>query len=146
GRHEKPDVQDECQGAGKRGRKDGHKGDLCSPDHACQSSLPELRLPERHVQLQYFPGSAGSTTKKVKRKTRGWNKGPSQGLLSASLVGSVDHSRLVENTANRGGSLEVKIHVSESGMPPGLQKIINALVENIEVPVREPQPKLQTLS
>src|SRR5690606_41978586 len=73
-----------------------------------RSSDLELRLPERHVQLQYFPGSAGSTTKKVKRKTRGWNKGPSQGLLSASLVGSVDHSRLVENTANRGGSLEVK--------------------------------------
>lgn len=63
-------------------------------------------------------------------------KGLLKGLLSASLVGSVDHSRSVENTANRGGSLEVKIHVSEAGIPPGLQKIINALVENIEVPVK----------
>jgi hypothetical protein len=63
-------------------------------------------------------------------------KGLLKGLLSASLVGSVDHSRSVENTANRGGSLEIKIHVSEAGMPPGLQKIINALVENIEVPTK----------
>lgn len=84
--------------------------------------------------------------KKSSAKLEVGTKGLLKGLLSASLVGSVDHSRSVENTANRGGSLEVKIHVSESGMPPGLQKIINALVENIEVPVREPQPKLQTLS
>ncbi len=61
-------------------------------------------------------------------------KGLLKGLLNASLTGSVDHSRTRENTANRGGSLEVKLHVSESALPAGLQKIIDALVENINVP------------
>lgn len=61
-----------------------------------------------------------------------------KGLLSkfvdASLVGSIEHSRTSESTSNRGGSLEIKLHVSESKLPAGLEKIINALVEGIDVP------------
>lgn len=66
-------------------------------------------------------------------------KGLLKGLLSASLIGSVEHSKSVENTVNRGGSMEVKIHVSESALPAGLEKIVNALVESIETPL--PAPK-----
>lgn len=65
-------------------------------------------------------------------------KGLLKGLLSASLVGSVEHSKSVENTVNRGGSLEIKIHVSEGPLPAGLQKIINALVEQIETSLPSP--------
>ncbi|MFN6088902.1 MAG: DUF2589 domain-containing protein [Cyclobacteriaceae bacterium] len=65
-------------------------------------------------------------------------KGLLSGLLSASLTGSVDHSRSSENTANRGGTLDIKIHVSESAMPAGLQKVINALVDNITLPLPNP--------
>jgi hypothetical protein len=65
-------------------------------------------------------------------------KGLLGGLLSASLTGSVDHSRSSESTANRGGSLDIKIHVSESEMPAGLQKVINALVANIALPLPNP--------
>lgn len=54
-------------------------------------------------------------------------------FLGASLSGSIEHSSSRENTANRGGTLEVKVHVSESPLPAGLEKIINAMVENIEV-------------
>lgn len=57
-----------------------------------------------------------------------------KGFLNASLVGSVEHSRTRETTSNRGGSLEVKVNVSESPMPAGLQKVLDALVENIELP------------
>jgi hypothetical protein len=57
-----------------------------------------------------------------------------KGFLSASLVGSVEHSRTRETTSNRGGSLEVKVNVSESQLPAGLQKVLDALVENIELP------------
>jgi hypothetical protein len=57
-----------------------------------------------------------------------------KGFLNASLVGSVEHSRTRETTSNRGGSLEVKVNVSESQLPAGLQKILDALVENIELP------------
>lgn len=58
------------------------------------------------------------------------------GLLSkfigAKLSGSVEHSSNRENTANRGGTLEVKVHVSESPLPAGLQKVINAITENLD--------------
>lgn len=57
-----------------------------------------------------------------------------KGFLNASLVGSVEHSRTRETTSNRGGSLEVKVNVSESALPAGLQKVLDALVENIELP------------
>jgi hypothetical protein len=57
-----------------------------------------------------------------------------KGFFNASLVGSVEHSRTRETTSNRGGSLEVKVNVSESQLPAGLQKILDALVENIELP------------
>lgn len=55
-------------------------------------------------------------------------------FVNASLTGSITHSRSSENVANRGGSLEVKLHVSESQLPAGLEKIINAMVESIEIP------------
>src|SRR5690554_6110075 len=65
-------------------------------------------------------------------------KGVLAKFLGASLTGSIEHSSSRENTANRGGTLEVKVHVSESPLPPGLEKIINAMVENIDMgPVRE---------
>lgn len=57
-----------------------------------------------------------------------------KGFFNASLVGSVEHSRTRETTSNRGGTLEVKVNVSESQLPAGLQKILDALVENIELP------------
>lgn len=61
-------------------------------------------------------------------------KGVLSKFLDASLMGSVEHSRTRENVANRGGSLEIKLHISETQLPPGLEKVLNAIVENIEVP------------
>ena len=61
-------------------------------------------------------------------------KGVLSKFLDASLTGSIEHSRTRENVANRGGSLEIKLHVSETQIPAGLEKIINALVESINVP------------
>ena len=53
-------------------------------------------------------------------------------FVSAKLAGNIEHTTNRENTANRGGTLEVKVHVSESQLPAGLQKIINAITDNIE--------------
>ena len=55
-------------------------------------------------------------------------------FIGAKLTGSVEHTTNRENTANRGGTLDVKIHVSESPLPAGLQKIINSITENISDP------------
>lgn len=54
-------------------------------------------------------------------------------FVNAKLSGSVEHTSNRENTANRGGTLDVKVHVSEAPLPTGLQKVINAITENINV-------------
>ena len=55
-------------------------------------------------------------------------------FVNAKLSGSIEHTSNRENTANRGGTLDVKVHVSESPLPAGLQKIINAITDNIQDP------------
>ena len=54
-------------------------------------------------------------------------------FVNAKLTGSVSHTSSRENTASRGGTLEVKVHVSESELPAGLKKVINAITDNISV-------------
>lgn len=76
-------------------------------------------------------------TSAQKAELQAATKGVLAKFIGASLTGNVEHTRTRENVANRGGTMEIKIHVSESQMPPGLEKIINAIVENIEVPVKE---------
>ncbi|MCG8476951.1 MAG: DUF2589 domain-containing protein [Cytophagales bacterium] len=65
-------------------------------------------------------------------------KGILSRFLNAKLTGSIEHTSKRENTANRGGTLEVKVNLCEGETPAGLQKIINALVESVHaVPVPE---------
>ncbi len=64
-------------------------------------------------------------------------KGILSKFVEASLTGSIEHSHNTENMANRGGSLEIKVHVSETQLPAGLEKVINAMVENINIPVKK---------
>jgi hypothetical protein len=103
--------------------------------------VPSLNFDSLSVSFNYNISQIvkEETSTKEAAKVDIGTKGLLGGLLSASLVGSVDHAKSVENTVNRGGSLEVKIHVSESALPAGLEKIIRALVENIETPI--PAPK-----
>jgi len=57
------------------------------------------------------------------------------GLLSkfvgASFSGSLEKKTSEELTSSRSGNLEVKINVSESPLPQGLQKIIDGMVAGI---------------
>jgi hypothetical protein len=69
-----------------------------------------------------------------KAEIKASTKGALAAFIDASLTGSIEHSRTRENVSNRGGSLEIKLHVSETQMPPGLEKVISAIVENIPLP------------
>jgi hypothetical protein len=69
-----------------------------------------------------------------KAELKASTKGALAAFIDASLTGSIEHSRTRENVSNRGGSLEVKLHISETQIPPGLDKIISAIVENIPLP------------
>jgi hypothetical protein len=74
---------------------------------------------------------------KSSAETAGSLKGglETKGLLSkfvgASFSGSLERKSNEELTSGRSGNLEIKIHVSESSPPAGLQKLIDAMVAGI---------------
>lgn len=98
--------------------------------------VPSLNFDSLSVSFNYNISQVNKLTEAAAQSLN--LKISTKGILSkfvdASLVGSIEHSRTSESTSNRGGSLEIKLHVSESKLPAGLEKIINALVEGIDVP------------
>lgn len=99
--------------------------------------VPSLNFDSLSVSFNYNISQVSKETETAAQSAKLdiATKGILKGLLNASLMGTVEHSRSRETTSNRGGSLEIKIHVSESQLPAGLQKIIDALVESIETPL-----------
>lgn len=60
-----------------------------------------------------------------------------QGILSkfvnATFTGSLTRTVSDSDTASQSGSLHVELHVTESALPEGLQKILTALTNSIDV-------------
>lgn len=52
-------------------------------------------------------------------------------FIGASFSGSIEKKTTDELTSSRSGNLEIKINISESPIPAGLQKIIDAMVAGI---------------
>ncbi|MBR9998938.1 MAG: DUF2589 domain-containing protein [Cyclobacteriaceae bacterium] len=98
--------------------------------------VPSLHFDSLSVSFNY---NISQVYRETSKKTSGTNlEVGTTGLLAkfigAKLTGSIEHTTNRENTANRGGTLDVKIHVSESPLPAGLQKVINSITENISDP------------
>ncbi|MTI23162.1 DUF2589 domain-containing protein [Fulvivirga sp. RKSG066] len=102
------------------------------------AKVPSLNFDSLSVSFKYNISQVITETSGTKSRASAeiGTKGLLSKFLSASLTGSIEHSSNRENTVNRGGTLDVKIHVSESQLPAGLEKIINAMVENIPVPTK----------
>lgn len=99
--------------------------------------VPSLNFDSMSVSFNFNISQISRQEDKSSQKAdlKASTKGPLAAFIDASLTGSIEHSRTRENVSNRGGSLEIKLHVSETQLPPGLDKIISAIVENIPVPV-----------
>ena len=98
--------------------------------------VPSLNFDSLSVSFNY---NISQVYKEAKKTTSGASlEVGTTGLLAkfigAKLTGTVEHTTTRENTANRGGTLDVKVHVSESALPAGLQKVINSITENIADP------------
>jgi len=100
--------------------------------------IPNLNFDSLSVSFNYNISQIYKETEGSKQNAdlKVATKGILSKFVEASLTGSIEHSRNTENVANRGGSLEIKLHVSETQLPAGLEKIINAMVENINIPVK----------
>lgn len=53
-------------------------------------------------------------------------------FVKFGLNGSVSSSSSQENTINKSGKLSIKLHVSETGLPQGLEKVINWMVQSVD--------------
>lgn len=97
------------------------------------TKVPSLNFDSLSVSFQYNISQVitekNATSKAAKAEIA--TKGVLAKFLSASLSGSIENTNSRENTVNRGGTLDVKLHVSESALPAGLQKVIDAMVEGI---------------
>lgn len=98
--------------------------------------VPSLNFDSLSVSFNY---NISQVYRETKKTTSGANlEVGTTGLLAkfigAKLTGSIEHTSNRENSANRGGTLDVKVHVSESPLPAGLQKVINSITENISDP------------
>jgi len=101
--------------------------------------IPSLNFDSLSVSFNYNISQIYKETEGSKQNAdiKVATKGVLSKFLEASLTGSIEHSRNTENVSNRGGSLEIKLHVSETSLPAGLAKIIDAMVENINVPIKK---------
>jgi hypothetical protein len=98
--------------------------------------IPNLNFDSLSVSFNYNISQIYKEEKKTNSKAalEVGTTGILSKFIGAKLSGSIEHTSNRENTANRGGTLDVKIHVSESPLPAGLQKVINAITENIGDP------------
>ncbi len=98
------------------------------------TKVPSLNFDSLSVSFQYNISQVVEENNESKKSLAAeiGTKGILSKFLSASLTGSISNSSSRENTVNRGGTLDVKLHVSESPLPAGLQKVIDAMVEGLE--------------
>jgi len=98
--------------------------------------VPSLNFDSLSVSFNYNISQVYKQEDKSLQKAelKASTKGALAAFIDASLTGSIEHSRTRENISNRGGSLEIKLHVSETQIPAGLDKVLSAIVENIPFP------------
>ena len=99
------------------------------------TKVPQLNFDKLEVNFNYSISQVAKQTRETAADAKLSIKAPGLlgKLLNISFKGNVSTKRTSENTVNRGGELDVKVTVSESGTPPGLEKIINAMVSGIDV-------------
>lgn len=100
--------------------------------------VPTLNFDSMSVSFNYSIQQVHKASKSSSGDLQG--KIETKGLLNkfvgASFSGSLEKKTNEELSSSRSGNLEIKIHVSESPLPPGLQKIIDAMVSGIQNEVK----------
>lgn len=99
------------------------------------TKVPSLNFDSLSVSFQYNISQVVTENNSKERAASA--KIATKGILSkfvgASLSGSISNASSRENTVNRGGTLDVKLHVSESQLPAGLQTVIDAMVQGMGI-------------
>lgn len=96
--------------------------------------VPSLNFDSLSVEFNY---NISQVHKDKKTTTGGFSakvatKGVAKAFVDASITGNFQRTRNEEMTGSRSGGMSVKLHVSESALPAGLQKIIDAMTDGIQ--------------
>ena len=98
--------------------------------------VPNMNFDSLSVEFDY---NISQVYEEKSESEKGGNVGITGGgmiskWLGVSLGGNIGSKSNSSLTSNRSGSLSIKIHASESEMPQGLAKIIDALTNSIDAP------------
>jgi len=97
--------------------------------------VPSLNFDSLSVSFNYSIQQVHKVTKSSGGSLEGSieTKGVLKKFVGASFSGSLEKKTNEELTSGRSGNMEIKIHVSESALPAGLQKILDAMVSGIQI-------------
>lgn len=97
------------------------------------TKVPSLNFDSLSVNFEYNISQVYSEEKEKTAEVKGEVSLPKllKGVLNINFNGSIGRRTTSEFTSNRSGSMEIKIHVSESPLPAGLDKIITAMTNAI---------------
>jgi len=95
--------------------------------------VPSLNFDSLSVSFNYSIQQVHKSSKSSGGSLQGSieTKGLLSKFIGASFSGSLEKKTNEELSSGRSGNLEIKIHVSESPLPVGLQKILDAMVAGI---------------
>lgn len=95
--------------------------------------VPSLNFDSLSVSFNYSIQQVHKASEETSKNISGSieTKGLLSKFVGASFSGGLEKKTNEELTSSRSGNLEIKIHVSESPMPAGLQKILDAMVAGI---------------
>ena len=98
------------------------------------TKIPSLNFDSLSVEFDYSISQIYNDTSKKERSAE-LNVTGSKFLskfVNIGLSGSVSNSNSTENTINKSGKLHLKLNVSETGLPQGLEKVLNWMLQGIE--------------
>jgi hypothetical protein len=97
--------------------------------------VPSLNFDSLSVSFNYSIQQVHKVSKETGGSLEGKieTKGVLKKFVGASFSGSLEKKTNEELTSGRSGNMEIKIHVSESALPAGLQKILDAMVSGIQI-------------
>lgn len=129
---ERESVSTEIDAAGKSTTKSEKK--KIKVPYLALTKVPSLNFDSLSVEFEYAISQVYTDTSK-KERTGQLNISGSKFLskfVDIGISGTVSSSQSQENTINKSGKLLIKLHVSETGLPQGLEKVLNWMVQGIE--------------
>lgn len=96
--------------------------------------VPFLRIDSFEFAFTFEVKQAREVQNGFETNLKGSLSGPVAKVLGLSVEAGVGYKRNAKNEESTSGKMEINIKASQSEMPPGLRKIIDAMTDSIKTP------------